>query len=394
MAPDSIADHNSLRAAYIDDMDGFFAARLPGITALPAHYVSPDWLEKVELAETQSLDEHGFADIKEHAQGMSPQDHACIQDLLKRKQTRKLLIHGGCLVTQDFLNGLLSEGVTYAIKEAERAWATAVDTTVPVSLSSPLPWRELLNVFTVSHDKVPQSALESIAQTAASKTSARYVERVNELRDAANGASKANFMDRVYARFQINMAAVTEIQDAGLQEKLAQDLLTHYHKLILDGLPRLLDRVADSAGRRRNERLEDAARSIAETCAPAEPAGWLNALRSLQTELQGVAQIIGADEPSDEILEAKKSEMQAELKASLAKTTDASLMMLVVLILLHSENGAGVLRASGKYAPKLLKTLRPKVTETDFEFLSGIKNAVIARAPLTEQDIEKLRSLG
>ncbi|KAK6353381.1 hypothetical protein TWF696_005347 [Orbilia brochopaga] len=386
-------DHKELKGAYIDKPDAFFEARLAGVTALSSHYVTHEWLEKLEIAGTRSLDEHGFADIRVQAQEFSPQEQAYVQDLFKKRHKKRLLNHGGCLVTQALVDELIHKAIAYASQEADKSWATAVETTVPITLATPLPWRRLLNVFTVGHEAIPQSALESIAQVAAPKASVQYMERVNELREAANGASKSVFVDKIYARFQVNMAAVAEIQDAALQDKLAQDLIAHYHRVILDGLTKLLDRVADSAGRRRNEQIEDAAKSIAETCALVESVKWMDALRSLQAELRGVAQIIGADEPSDDTLKAKKAEMQTELKAPLAKATDASLMLLVVLILLLSETGEGVLRASGKYAPKLLKILRPKIPESDYKFLSDIKSAVIAKAPLTEQDIHKLRAL-
>lgn len=138
--------------------------------------------------------------------------------------------------------------------------------------------------------------------------------------------------------------------DAGLQEKLAQDLVAYYHRILIDGLNKLLDRVYDIQSQRKNERVEDAIKSINGVFeSKAGPIRGLEALEAAEKELVGLIRDLDIVNgiPTPEIIKEKKAEMQRELKAQLEKATDVSLLMLIVLILLFSESGDGILRATG-----------------------------------------------
>ncbi|KAF3930250.1 hypothetical protein ABW20_dc0105823 [Dactylellina cionopaga] len=390
---DGFIAHKTLKRVYIDKPDVFLADKFPDVTMLSSHYVTQNWLERVDGEAAKTLDGFGFASIQELAGGLTSEEQTEVQNRFKKKQTRKLLEHGGHLVTRDLVDELIRIGLAYAKEEAEKAWTAAVERSKMMSLSTTLPWRSLCNFLALDRREVPPSALESIAQSILPKVSGRYVDRANELREAANTSAKLHFTDKIYLRFIVNMAALERIQDAGLQDKLAQDLLAYYQKTLLEGLVKLLDRMADSQSKRKNDQIGDTIESVNNACSSDTTSKAMGILRSLQDELRNLMRVIGAEEPSAEITKAKKVEMQRELKTQLDKATDPSLMMLVVLILLFSELEDGILRATGKYAPKLLKILKPKMEEGEYQFLSSVKSAVIARTSVGGEDVERLRGI-
>ncbi|KAF3917314.1 hypothetical protein AA313_de0209916 [Arthrobotrys entomopaga] len=402
----------TLKRGYVDNPTVFFTERGLSVTCLSSHYVTQDWMDGIQRAATKSLDTHGFANIKELAGKLTVEEQLQIKELVKTKQRRKLLEYGGGghLVTKELVDELTRVGIVYAREEAERAWASAVEKGRTMLLSTTIPWRGLYDFLSIDHGEVPEPVLESISQAVLSKVSAKYVERVNELRDAANASAKLHFTDKVYLRFKIHLIAMNRVQDVGLQDKLAQDLLVYYQKILLDSLTKLLDRVFDNQSQRKNERIEESITTVGNLLNSDPQMKSIQVLRSIEEEFQSLMRVIEVGEPSEGILGSKKAEMQRELIGQLQKTSDISLMMLVVLILLFSGLEDGILRATGyaaaaaavarlnpsptpKYAPKILKQLRAKMTETDYEFLNSVKAAVIAKSTLSGEDIDRLRGL-
>ncbi|KAK6502267.1 hypothetical protein TWF506_002850 [Arthrobotrys conoides] len=385
----------AVKRGYIDKPDEFLKERVGEVSLLKEHYVTKEWLEGVTEAAEKELENTGVANVKELASKLTPEEQLNVQELFRKKQTRKLLEHGGCLVTRELLDELLKASFGYAKEEAEKTWA-ATEKGRPMALTSVISWRSL-SAFLVKDDRLLQAASDSIAQSFLPKVSASYSDRVGELRETANAAARVHFVDKVYLRFVINRAAIEKIQDAGVQGKLAQDLMMYYQKIIVDGLTKLRDRVADTQSQRMNERIEDAISTVTNVFS-SDDNKPIAGLHVIQQELESLMKDIGVNRPTEEEFDVsvknKMEEMRSELRMQLEKASDLSLMLLVVLILLFSEHEGGILRATGKYAPKILKQLRHRLTDADYEFLNFVKGAVIARSSVGGEDVERLRAWG
>lgn len=392
---EGVIEVKAVKRGYIDKPDEFLKERIGDVSLLKEHYVTKEWLEGTEKAAEKEVEEAGVVNIKELASKLTPEEQVNVQELFRKKQTRKLLEHGGYLVTGELLDGLLKAGLGYAKEEAEEAWAAA-EKGRPMPSAANISWRSL-SAFLVKDDRVPQAASDSIARSILSKVSASYSDRVGELRETANAAARVCFADKVYLRFVINCAAVDKIRDAGVQEKLARDLMVYYQKIIVDGLAKLRDRVADTQSQRMNERIEDAISTVTNVFS-SDDNKPIAALHVIQQELESLMKDTGVNRPTGESFEAsvknKMEEMRRELRMQLERASDLSLMLLVVLILLFSEHEGGILRATGKYAPKILKQLRHRLTDADYEFLNYVKGAVIARSSVGGEDVERLRAWG
>ncbi|KAF3202553.1 hypothetical protein TWF679_010798 [Orbilia oligospora] len=391
----------AVKRGYIDKPDEFLRKRVGEVSLLKEHYVTKEWLEGVMKAAEKELEDNGVTNVKELASKLTPEEQLNVQELFRKKQTRKLLEHGGCLITRELLDELLKSCFGYAKEEAERTWAatekgTATEKGRPIALTSITSWRSL-SAFFMKDDRLLQAASDSIAQSFLPKVSASYSDRIGELREMANAAARVQFVDKVYLRFVINRAAIEKIQDPGVQGKLAQDLMIYYQKMIVDGLTKLRDRVADTQSQRMNERIEDAISTVTNVFS-SDDIKPIAGLHVIQQELESLMKDIGVNRSTGEEFDAsvknKMEEMRNELRVQLGKASDLSLMLLVVLILLFSEHEGGILRATGKYAPKILKQLRHRLTDADYEFLNYVKGAVIARSSVGGEDVERLRAWG
>ncbi|KAK6330939.1 hypothetical protein TWF718_003133 [Orbilia javanica] len=391
---DGVIEVKAVKRGYIDKPDVFLKETVGEVVLFKEHYVTKEWLEGIEKAAEKEVDDTGVVNVKELANKLTPEEQLNVQELFRKKQTRKLLEHGGLLVTRELLDKLLKTSLGYAKEEAEKAWAAA-EKGKSMALTSGISWRSL-STFLAKEDRVPQAASDSIAQNILSKVSSSYSDRVGELREMANAAARVYFVDKVYLRFVINCAAIEKIQDAGVQEKLAQDLMIYYQKIVMDGLTKLQDRVADTQSQRMNERIEDAISTVTNVFSSDDnkPIAGLNVI---QQELESLMKYVGVNRRTEEFeasVKDKMEEMRRELRAQLEKASDLSLMLLVVLILLFSEHEGGILRATGKYAPKILKQLRHKLTDADYEFLNSVKGAVIARSSVGGETMDRLRAWG
>lgn len=75
------------------------------------------------------------------------------------------------------------------------------------------------------------------------------------------------------------------------------------------------------------------------------------------------------------------------------KTSDAPVLFLTLVIMLHARLGDGVVYATGKFAPRLLKGLKGRVGEGEYEKLEGWKEGAKGGG-LSVGDREGMREMG
>lgn len=181
----------------------------------------------------------------------------------------------------------------------------------------------------------------------------------------------------------MHVAAITDLTDKSLKSKLSTDLLTsHVRETIVPALSKLSQQAVPGAEECR-ERL-----AIAET--PDDAVGLL-------------AELLGADAtPSEDAVRAKKDGMVEDLRKQMDASDDPSLVVLIVCLLLLAAGGGGggggrgVLKASGKYVPKLMKELKKRklVGGEVLEVLERVKGGIVAGTGAKEEDMVTLKRIG
>ncbi|EPS36752.1 hypothetical protein H072_9602 [Dactylellina haptotyla CBS 200.50] len=383
--------YNKYNAAYIGGKsDTWFTENFPGGEYLGDHYFSKDWLDAFEKQAQDSLEITGYADFEILASGLKGKEPGALLSRFHGKRKKGVRKYMNTLITDDVREKMKRTLLDYGRDLAEKDWK-ARSTKLLDNLRT---YGDLCPQFEREYPGLGSGPITKIINDFERETRKTYDGRRSTLRETANTAEMLAFAEGFYLRFVINLRAVIRVKDAGLQDKLAQDLLAYYRKIIQDGLANYIDGGLISTGGDLIEEVKQRTESINNILDSGTPTKAIDTLQTVQEALRGYIQKIWREEPTDEVVAAKQVEMQTELKAQLAKTTNVSLIMLVVLILLFSKLEDGILRATGKYAPKILRALKAGMTEEDYEFLESVKAAVIAGSTPSEEDIEKLRAMG
>jgi len=193
-------------------------------------------------------------------------------------------------------------------------------------------------------------------------------------------------VDKYHARFAVNLRGLQSVADGLLRSKLALDLLQHVRDSVPGGLEKLEAAL-----------LED-------------PQANLQPLQDLQEALQ--RQGISAEEQLRDVERAfrsfpdsqlcvdvfpkKKASMMREMTAQLQNSNDLSLSLLLTLLLVLGKRGDGVIRATGKYVPRLLREVQAAgiVTQAQIQLLSTVKAAAVGKGSVSDEEIEELKRIG
>lgn len=74
------------------------------------------------------------------------------------------------------------------------------------------------------------------------------------------------------------------------------------------------------------------------------------------------------------------------------KSFDGPVLFLTLVVILHAKHYPGVVYATGKYAPKLLKMLKSKLAEDEYEMLEKWKEGA-KKGALGKEEREDMRSM-
>lgn len=184
--------------------------------------------------------------------------------------------------------------------------------------------------------------------------------------DEAVLATMENFMSRTYTKIRVYVDAASLIEDAALKKKLMEDL----EKYALETLAK------------ESKKLDTTLNEL--TGEKGTPYNTL--FTATPTPIDGLPALLSSKDlplPSPAALAEKKASLLADLRTHFATTKDASLALLLYLLLAFARGSEGaVLRASGKYVPKLLKEVQKRgfVSKDEAEVLSKAKERVVAGA--------------
>ena len=158
---------------------------------------------------------------------------------------------------------------------------------------------------------------------------------------------------------------VRAISDAKLSEQLSELLSVYLQK---DFLP-------DIASRSRAQGLVCSRRTRKNL------ARFEATLKTSKTEISSIISTVEkfskkqglASVDTDAAKETKKSLIQDMIRRMQKPKTDAPLMFLSLVLVLFSRNHPGVIYATGKFAPKLLKQLKAQLSSDDYEEAERLK---------------------
>lgn len=205
-------------------------------------------------------------------------------------------------------------------------------------------------------------------------------------RAALQAESQAEFSilwkARVVLRAQLHSIGLDALEESPLKEQLREVLWAYVNQ---DLLQPVIKR-AKSKGLIRTQSMQKTMAKLLDTLAQKEHrTSPLEALGKFNKKN-------GIDLPTAEEMETTKQGYLNDLTASMEKVTDGPRLFLGVVINLYATSHDGVLYATGKFAPRILKLLKPSLEAEKYARLEGIKDAVKA-GKVDESIREEMRSM-
>lgn len=191
---------------------------------------------------------------------------------------------------------------------------------------------------------------------------------IASLEGESDAAFSTFWLERVESRVQIYSAGLTSITDTKLQSQLSELLATYIQKEL----------VPESITKARGQHLvlsRKAKKNVSklETMIVGTESS-VDALLPILSKFQSKQSIPPL---SPESLKKSKKGMQADLLRRLnkpkLKASDGPVLFLTLIVALFAQHYDGIVYATGKLAPKLMKQLKEKVGEEEYARLEGWK---------------------
>lgn len=212
-----------------------------------------------------------------------------------------------------------------------------------------------------------------------STASASFDERIAELENENQSQLEAMWKSRVAIPVNLHEQALQTLEPSPLKEGL-QDLLCRHiaQDLVPNALKKLQSKglIRSPYAQKQVERLQDATKQL-----------------SISKELTKFTQKMKLTPPSEDDLSQARIKLLQDLSDSMAKDSDGPRLFLsTVIALMSSKHEKGMFYATGKFAPRLLKTLKASLNAEHVATLERIKDAVKA-GTVSEDDRVEMRTM-
>jgi hypothetical protein len=212
---------------------------------------------------------------------------------------------------------------------------------------------------------------------------ASFDERLAELKAEQQNQLQTTWTTRVYFPAQIHTAAVEGLEASPLKEQLRDLLQVH---LVQDLIPSTLKRFRTKGLLREQSAVKQTEKLEAALASPKKDLPITKSIEKYHEKMGFVS-------PSPDDVEQARKQQLASMVKSMADDTDAPrLFLTTVIVLLALTQGSGVVYGTGKFAPRLLKLLKPQTTANQYASLERLKDAVKA-ASVTDEDRVEMRRI-
>ncbi|RAR00334.1 hypothetical protein DDE82_007415 [Stemphylium lycopersici] len=364
--------------------------RLAEIEIIDTFAVSKPWISSIEQDCIRILEQEGCTlDVAEVIGSRLP------SSIVDRVATRakdsiisaypaqeKIVRVGHLILTETRRNGALDELAAYAKTDASAQWEDNLtnNPTAPEDLKySRARIQTLLppaNAGLVQRLLTTEKAVEKSLE-------AHFWTAISALEEQNEEAFATYWHDRLLARFTTYKTGLSGISDAKLAAQLADLLASHAQtELIPDTVSRARAQgmVLSRKTRKNVARLE----SILDPAKKIDLAGVSAALDKFSSK-QNISTL--STSPDSAVLASAKQTMMNDMLRRLhkQKQSDGPVLFLTLVIVLFARRNEGVVYATGKFAPKLLKLLKGRVGESEYERLEAWKEGA-KTGKLTAED--------
>jgi hypothetical protein len=211
-----------------------------------------------------------------------------------------------------------------------------------------------------------------------------YESQLKTLDISADEQFQVQWSSRVTSKVQLHAQGLENIEDKTLRDQLSELLQSH---IALELVP-LAAKRAKTRGLLKSPRHKVASRLAK-----------LQTFLSTPSQLSHTMEELGkfhkqAEVPQLDVTELKteKSNYLKDMAKKMTADEDAARLFLCLQIILFGSHYSGVLYATGKFAPKIFKIVKPKLLDEDVRWLEEAKDSI--KAGNTPDEVKvKMRSL-
>jgi hypothetical protein len=353
-------------------------------TSLMAHYVvSNKWLDAIVDDALRKLDEDGFVDCAVQ-----------VHDLMSAN-VRKEIVDS---IARNVMEKRTSEPVRIAhFVVTSPKYTVGRDTLFDLARAqAKYQWhdtKEMINTefeFSMSdfvaaiprNQTLPQIiALEHAMEPLLSEQFSTQISKLELENETEFGE---HWAERVATRMHAYNEGMEAIEDPKLQGQLAELLATYLQKdLIPDALAKAQSQglVRSRKTRKNGQKLETALKAGNKD---------LSGVRSSLDKFAKKQDLQAVDDTP--VVETKKAMVNDMIRRMHKPKTEGPLLFLTLVLVLFAKHYPGVIYATGKFAPKLLKQLKSKLSAADYEQAETWKELAKTGA-LTKNDKEAMRRM-
>jgi hypothetical protein len=362
---------------------------LPGIDVVDSFAVSDIWLFKLVDSRVQTLHsgEVGIIDIaqdlNEHLQSGKEGDKSLpesLYDHFERKAEQYLATALSQKIDTELhrLSTIVLTNEQYTIEQnklLDQASEGAISQWQQVKEN---PNHEIK--FTMSsnanHGSTIQAALakEKRIQKACDE---RFSATIASLESENETAFATFWLDRVSSRVHIYAEGLNSISDSKLQDQLSELLATYIQKeLVPESISKA--RTQSLVMSRRSKKNVDKLESNISTSTTDIP--------SLVFALEKFHKKQNIPPPTPD----HKDSMIQDMHRRVQKASDGPVLFLTLVVVLYARYNQGVVYATGRFAPKLMKLLKGKIGDEEYEKVEKWKEGA-KKGTLTKEDKEGMR---
>ncbi|KAG9378584.1 hypothetical protein A1F94_010353 [Pyrenophora tritici-repentis] len=382
------SDYPDFFSTYKDAVSHF--QNLPNITVLDTFAVSKPWTTQIQQDCIRILEQEGSTlDVTEVIGSRLPASivetvssqskDAIISALSQRPPGQRIIRVGHLILTETRRDGAIDELATYATQDAHSQWQTLLNdpTTTNNTTTAPDPKYSRDRI----RNLIPPSGLVQRLLLATKPVDKALEETFYNTLAPLETANEEDFAtywsDRCLARYNIYSTGLTGVSDPKVHDQLAQ-LLAAYAKKEL---------IPDTLAKARAQRLVQSRRTRKNVARLSGVLETVEGVAGIATALDKFNKKQGVEAPGETTLVAAKKVMVEDMLRRLQKqkASDGPVLFLTLVVVLFARQYDGVVYATGKFAPKLLKQLKGTLDKVQYEKVEAWKEAAKTNA-LTPED--------
>jgi hypothetical protein len=307
--------------------------------------------------------------------------------LRKGVESSNVSVVGDYAVNNQWLQKLYNKAREFASSVAEENWEQEDSQRIKPTVLTSTIGNMIAKDIDSDHDKDKSSVLSILTSgnTELSTTiSKAYASKFDELELSCDEQFNRQWISRVVDKVRLHAPAIHSMEDGNLKTQLEELLRTH---ITTDIIPQTSNR-AKAKRLLRSHRLKLSSRlpklriSLEET----------KDLASTVEEIEKFNSKIGVEKYDEKTLQEKSRTHLADMVEAMTKDEDSPRLFLCLIIILSSSQYPGVLYATGKYAPRLMKALKHTMDSEQAQWLEQVKDAIKA-GDVTEEMKEKMRKM-